>query len=214
MITMVRNTIKSIDSNFFYHMFDYKIVPHRALYYRLVNQYFDSFAAFSSPLYKDRGLCVYYEDVHRYPKQTMMGLCDYLSIPFQECLLTETLNNKPIAMESNGASVSGTSPERADNIKPKILTRLDVYKLEYIFEDLIKKHGYEFHSNQWQRRIMGYFISPLQVKLYMWDLSKELQDIRVIMKRIGNIFKGKYSLDRNREIGDIKKLKPTIPPND
>ncbi len=176
-LMMVRNPIKAIDSQFYFHCHEWALPQHMEGYNRLIDWYKTCFNSFFFEKYRDGSFCIFYEDIHAQPEKTMRALSQHLSITFHESLLKETQDSQPMGMVAlkKNLHIINTSPERAKDTTLKILRPTDVWFIEFFLKDIIEDLGYALRSNVLQRAVSPFLISPLQLGyfkkllVYIWN---------------------------------------------
>lgn len=172
LFVMTRNTIKAIDSHFYHHTYESISPPWHTFYERIVVEYQKSFMAFFDEKMSKQSYCVFYEDLHNDTEKSMRDICEHLNIPFEPILLEETMVWQKAMLPTAGEVVCGTSPARAKNITPKIMSTLDVALVEYIYRDIIGDLGYKERTSRFIQALSVIIPTRLML-LYTW---RELKD--------------------------------------
>ena len=132
----------------------------RKLYNLKVEEYFDMIIRECGPMlnldwrrvyFGKEDFCPYeqmailrYEDIKRYPKETLMALCEYLDIPWSDKLMTCTHNGVATIYNDEGTVINDfdLAPLAKDYYKD-YLNVFDCFRLEVLYSKFYEPWGYE-----------------------------------------------------------------------
>ena len=126
--------------------------------------------------YKSSSRAIKLEDLVENPNNTLLKLCQWLNIPWNDELLKPTYNGKTWWNRPESAKVTGFSKIPLARKHGDIINNFDRYRLEIILSKLKKKMGYsyvEWNPNSMKKAIlfMSYLI-PLKIEFISMLPSK------------------------------------------
>lgn len=229
-LVVARNPLKAIDSHLYHHMFESLSPPWATLYERIMLEYKKSFLPFLDKKMSALSYCIYFEDIHANTEGTMRALCAHLDIPFENVLLTETVQGKLAAFPTAGKVVSGTSKDRGKDAALRVMRDSDVKVVEYLFADLIVELGYSLQNPGEQpqpsesfltERELEYIISEIQddyktlnsSKIYFENLIHKYKYFKKVLNVMSTVFEShrnllKLRIDKNETPLRIQSIRP------
>lgn len=106
------------------------------------------------------------EDLHETPKTTLMNICNWLQIPWHDCLLSSTFNGK--LWNNNGPSIrkNGFGNKDVSQQYKNKMSKFDLLRLRIIFNEHAKAYNYKWaNKNSWN------YISYLLLNILPYDIE-------------------------------------------
>ena len=132
----------------------------RRLYQMRAEEYYDYFIEQCGPMrnldwrrayYGEDDFCPYeqmayvrFEDIKRYPKETLGALCEFLNIPWSEALLACTHNGMRTTYQDAGTVIDDFDlAPLADDYYAKYLNTFDRFRIEVLYSKFYETCGYQ-----------------------------------------------------------------------
>jgi len=141
LITTVRYPPKTFDSHLWHHIHEN---PYRWPSYLPFAQISKLLTGMSAPSSWNQGraIAVRFEDLHKNTAKIMRALAVWIGIPWEEQLLTTTMDQEICWFHSKGIYKTGCSPAAADDVSTQLLSKLDRLKIRCLFDQAYLRWDY------------------------------------------------------------------------
>jgi len=182
---MVREPIQTLGSHFRHKQGAGDLKP-RTSSMIVRNRYTSGKPALENLKFQSRALRL--EDLHIAPKRTMMAVCGWLNIPWDETLLQSTFNGLKFWNDSSSAhQVSGFNKDIIAQKHEGLISRFDRLRYTVMFARRFQAFGYLMPNTVLCRRavfllLLPLFALPFRVERLSWQAAGSAKNIVEFIK--------------------------------